>query len=226
MKIGGLQRFTLIDYPGKVACTVFLSGCNFRCPWCYDPELVLPEKEEVLMKEEEFFEFLSERKGKLEGVVVCGGEPTVSVRIGEFLEKIKKEGFLVKLDTNGSNPDTLERVLSLTDYIAMDVKLPLERYKEVGFYESDNIKKSIDIVMRSAKDYEFRTTVVPGFHTKEDIYKIGQLIEGSKIHFLQNFLAQKTLDESLLSIRSFSEEEMKEFKKIMGEFVPCKIRNI
>lgn len=140
MKIGGLQKLTLIDYPSKLACTVFLYGCNFRCPWCYSPELVLPEKQNDLreISQKNFFDFLKERKGQLEGIVLCGGEPTIHPELPKLCQGIKKMGYLVKLDTNGSNPGMLKELVSqkLVDYIAMDVKAPKEKYPEViGFKE-------------------------------------------------------------------------------------------
>ena len=135
MEIAGLQKLTLIDYPGKLACTVFLAGCNFLCPWCYSKELVLPKEIEKQPKisEKEFFNFLKNRKGLLEGVVLCGGEPTIFKNLPDFAKKIKKLGFFVKLDTNGSNPEMIKELINknLIDYVAMDVKLPKQRYTEV-----------------------------------------------------------------------------------------------
>ena len=229
MKIGGVQKLTLIDYPEKTACTVFLSGCNFRCPWCYSPELVLPQqiKRQPQIREEEFFDFLEKRKGKLDGVVVCGGEPTVEPEVVNFLKKIKEKGFLVKLDTNGSNPSLLKKLFAakLLDYVAMDVKLPLERYKEVGFKDEEKIKESIEIIKKLAPDYEFRSTIVSGVHKKEDIEKMAELIKGSKRYFLQNFLPEKTLDEEFLSKKPFSNKELDEFKEIAKKFVYCEVRD-
>ncbi len=234
MLIKGLQKTTLIDYPGKVACTVFLGGCNFRCPWCYSAELVIPEKMEDLpdIKEEEFFEFLQRRKGKLDGVVVCGGEPTVQRGLSEFLKRIKEEGFLVKLDTNGSNPDILEELLSkeLLDYIAMDIKAPLDDaqyYREVtgGKADTESIKKSVDIVMNSGKKYEFRSTLVPDIHTLEKVERMARSIEGAERYFLQRFLPEKTLDEEFLRKKPFFDEEMEEFKEKANSYVKmCQVR--
>ncbi len=231
MKIGGLQKLTLIDYPQKVACTVFLSGCNLRCPWCYSPELVLPEKikKHPQIEEADFFDFLDKRKGKLDGVVVCGGEPTIYSGIYEFIGEIKKRGFLVKIDTNGINSDTLKKLVrqKLLDYIAMDVKLPLSRYKELSNNKLDSkkIKESIDFIMKSGVDHEFRTTVIPGVHEKKDIQEIGEIIRGAKKYYLQNFFPEKTLEESFLLKEPFSEEKLEEFKKVASLFVEkCEIR--
>ena len=146
MKIGGLQKSTLIDYPGKIACTVFLIGCNFRCPWCYSSELVLPDKKEKqpIISEKDFFSFLGQRKDVLDGVVVCGGEPTINSDLSEFVRKIKKMGFKVKLDTNGSNPETIKDLINkkLIDYIAMDIKAPLESNFQFSMTDSQTNSKS------------------------------------------------------------------------------------
>jgi pyruvate formate lyase activating enzyme len=231
VKIGGLQKLTLIDYPQKVACTVFLSGCNLRCPWCYSPELVLPEKikKHPQIEEADFFDFLDKRKGKLDGVVVCGGEPTIYSGIYEFIGEIKKRGFLVKIDTNGLNPDTLKKLVrqKLLDYIAMDVKLPLSRYKELSKdkLDSKRVKESIDFIMKSGIDHEFRTTVIPDVHGKKDIQEIGEIIRGANKYYLQNFFPEKTLEESFLLKEPFSEEKLEEFKKVASLFVEkCEIR--
>jgi pyruvate formate lyase activating enzyme len=231
VKIGGLQKLTLIDYPQKVACTVFLSGCNLRCPWCYSPELVLPEKikKHPQIEEVVFLNFLDKRKDKLDGVVVCGGEPTIDSGISRFMEEIKKRGFLVKIDTNGLNPEVLKKLIEkkLLDYIAMDVKLPLSRYKELskGKIDSKKIRESIELIMKSGIDYEFRTTVIPSVHEKKDIREIGEIIRGAKKYYLQNFLPEKTLEESFLLKTPFLEEDLEEFKKIASLFVEkCEIR--
>ena len=231
MKIGGLQKLTLIDYPQKVACTVFLSGCNLQCPWCYSPELVLPEKikKHPGLKEIDFFNFLDKRKGKLDGVVICGGEPTIYIELFKFVDEIKKRRFLVKIDTNGLNPNALKSLAekSLLDYIAMDVKLPLPRYNELSqnIFDPERVRESIDFIMKSGIDYEFRTTVVPGVHQKEDIEEIGKIIRGAKKYYLQNFLPEKTLEESFLKKNPFREGELEEFRKVASFFVEkCEIR--
>lgn len=231
MKIGGLQKFTLIDYPGHLACTVFFSGCNFRCPWCYSPEIVLPEKikNHPEITKEEVFNFLKERTDKLDGVVLCGGEPTIFPELPDFIKEIKKMGFSVKIDTNGSNPEMLKELISdgLVDYVAMDIKSSLEGYKEAAGVDFDveKIRESITLVMSSGVDYEFRTTLVPGIHEKKDIEEVGTLIKGAKRYFLQNFLPEKTIDEEFLKKKPFSKEELEEFRKIISPFVEkCEIR--
>jgi len=231
VKIGGLQKLTLIDYPGKLACTVFLSGCNFRCSWCYSPELVLPEKIEGQpeVKRDVFFDFLEKRKGKIEGVVICGGEPLINEDLLQFAKKIKEKGFSVKVDTNGSRPEMLKALLKgkLLDYIAMDLKVPLNRYQEISRKkgEAEKIKESIEVVMGSGVDYEFRTTLVPEIHKKKDVSLMAEAIKGAEIYFLQNFFPEKTLEESFLARKPFTKKELEDFKKVAEPFVKkCKIR--
>ncbi len=238
MKIGGLQRLTLIDYPKTIACTVFLTGCNFRCPWCYAPHLVLPSKIKQIegIKEDVFFDFLDKRKGKLEGVVVCGGEPTINSGIFDFIEKIKQKNFLVKIDTNGSRPDVIKELIkrNIVDYIAMDIKATLKhtegndkKYNVVAGVDVDvdKIKESKNLILEERIDYEFRTTVVSGIHTTKDVEEIAQEIKGAKRYFLQNFYPQDVIDKNQYSLGSFSKEEMEEFRKGAQKFVKyCQIR--
>jgi len=229
MKIGGLQKLTLIDYPGTLACTVFLSGCNFRCPWCYSSELVLPEKiaQQPILEEKDFFEFLKQRKCQLDGVVVCGGEPTINSDLPRFLQRIKKFGYKIKLDTNGSNPQMLESVLKqkLVDYIAMDIKAPREKYSQVIGFEGSSgdyllslLQKSIDLLKKNIIDYEFRTTFVPGLLDKQDILAIAQWLKPAKRYFLQNFRPEKTLNPSFSSRNSYSMEEAAVFFRSIAPF--------
>jgi len=172
MRLGGYQKLTLIDYPGKIATTVFTVGCSFRCPFCHNPELVLPDHFPAPNKmEKEFFEFLKKRKGKIQGVCITGGEPTIQPDIIAFIKKVKKMGFLVKLDSNGTRPDILKKVIDgkLVDFIAMDIKNSLKKYsKTVGTkVDIERIKLSIELIMNSGIDYEFRTTVVQVFIMKK-----------------------------------------------------------
>ena len=236
IKIGGLQKNTLIDFPGCVAATVFLCGCNFRCPWCYSREIVLPEeiKKQPEISEKKFFDFLEKRQSLLEGVVICGGEPTMNQDLPVFIKKIKKMGFFVKLDTNGSNPAMLKRLIGarLINYVAMDVKLPKEKYrKNVVMSECwndkmlNNIQKSIDILKKGKVDYEFRTTVVPTVHTEEDIIEIAKWLNGSKRYFLQNFRPEKTIDPAFTKIKPYPENYLLEIKKEVSPFFEtCQIR--
>ncbi len=232
MKIGGLQKLTLIDYPGKLACTVFLSGCNFSCPFCYAPELVLEKeiKNHPPIEKDRFFSFLEERKGKLDGVVICGGEPTLSKELPSFLFKIKEMGFLIKLDTNGSFPEVIEDLLEkkLIDYLAMDIKGPLsEKYSKIAGVKVDleKIRKSISLIKKSGIDYEFRTTVVPGLHEKEDIIRLAKDISPAKNYFIQNFFPNKTIDKEFLKKDPFSKKELEEIKEEISHlFQNCQVR--
>jgi len=228
MIIAGLQKLTLIDYPGKLAATVFLAGCNFRCPWCYSSELVLPKKikKQPKISEKEFFYFLEKRKGILEGIVLCGGEPTINKDLPEFIKKIKKIGFLVKLDTNGSNPKMLRELINkkMIDYVAMDVKLPKEKYAKL-YSKIENIEKSIKILKENKIDSEFRTTVVPSVLEKDDILKIAKWISPAKKYYLQNFRAEKTIDPKFEKIKPHPDKYLSEIQKAISPFFEnCEIR--
>ena len=236
IEIGGLEKSTLIDYPGRPACTVFLIGCNFRCPFCYSSELVLLEKikKQPRISKKEFFDFLKKRKELLDGVVICGGEPTIHKDLPEFIKKIKKLGYPVKLDTNGSNPEMLEDLIDkkLIDYVAMDIKAPKEKYgKIVGLLDCWNdgmlrkIEKSIEILKLGKVDYEFRSTIVPSIHTKEDIIEIARWIKGAKKYFLQNFWAEKTINPEFEKIKPYSKNFLLEIQKEISKFFEnCGIR--
>ncbi|MFH0803967.1 MAG: anaerobic ribonucleoside-triphosphate reductase activating protein [Candidatus Tagabacteria bacterium] len=231
MKIGGLQKLTLIDYPGKIAATVFTIGCNFSCPFCHNPELVDPLKikEQPVIPENFFFDFLESRKGMLEGVCVTGGEPVLQKDLPEFIRKIKNLGFSVKLDTNGGNPEMLKKLIKekLVDYFAMDIKGPLEKYQEIIRRKIDlgKIKKSIELIKDSGIDYEFRTTILPEIHTKEDIIQITRDISPAKNYFLQQFRPGKTLEPSFEKEKPYSSEELAEIcQAIRPYFNYCGVR--
>ncbi len=221
-KLAGLQKTTFIDYPEKIACIVFTQGCNFRCGYCHNPELF--ENKEPVLSVPAFFEFLNKRKGKLDGVVITGGEPTLHGKdLIEFIKEVKSLSFLVKLDTNGTHPDILQELLNenLLDYIAMDIKAPLAKYKTITQTDIDTkiIKKSIDMIMNSGVDYEFRTTIVKSQLSVEDLRQIGELIQGAKRYYMQKFLATKILDETLMSEESYTDEEFKNLRTILEEYV-------
>lgn len=191
MKIKGLQKLTLLDYPEKMACTVFLAGCNFRCPFCHNASLVTNINEDYI-SEEEFFSFLNKRKGILNGVCITGGEPTLYPDLEAFIRRIKDMGFLVKLDTNGYNPDILIDLVNkgLIDYVAMDIKNSKEKYAITAGLPSLDIKrieKSVDFLLSGAVPYEFRTTVVKELHNEEDLRSISKWIEKADRYFLQSF---------------------------------------
>ncbi len=224
MLIGGVQRFSLIDYPGKLSCIVFTQGCNFRCPYCYNRSLVLPEFFEETIEEEEFFSFLSRRKGLLDGVVITGGEPTVQEDLLRFVERVKSMGFLVKLDTNGSYPELLKLLIDrgLLDYIAMDVKAPLKKYTKVVRVDlyPDSIVRSVYLIRNSGVDYEFRTTVVRELLTPEDILKIGRFLKGSRRYALQRFVVTDTLlDPSFKECTTYSEEELEDMAEKLRKYI-------
>lgn len=193
MKLIGLQKMTVLDFPGRVACIVFTFGCNFRCPFCHNASLVLGEGDSDIT-EEEFFSYLQKRKGILDGVCVTGGEPLLQKDIEVFLGKIKALGYEIKLDTNGMFPDKLKEIVNagLVDYVAMDIKNSPEYYAvTVGKEEIDfeKIKESVDFLINEASvDYEFRTTVVAEFHTESAFEEIGKFIKGAKKYYLQGFV--------------------------------------
>lgn len=231
IKIGGLQKTTFIDFPGRIAATVFLMGCNFRCPWCYSSELVLPNKIKIQpeISEEYFLKFLKSRKELLEGIVICGGEPMINKDLPDFIRKIKKQGLLIKIDSNGSNPQMLKNLIDekIIDYVAMDIKGPKEKYNEFSgkIVDIKKIQKSIDILKEGKIDYEFRSTIVPLLHTKEDILKMAKWIRGAKRYYLQNFRPEKTINPSFGEIKPYSREFLLEIQKIISPFFEtCQLR--
>ncbi|OGZ83325.1 MAG: anaerobic ribonucleoside-triphosphate reductase activating protein [Candidatus Staskawiczbacteria bacterium RIFOXYC1_FULL_37_52] len=221
MIIAGLQKTTLIDYPGKIACVVFLAGCNFRCPWCYSAELVLPEKilKQHRISEAEIFDFLRKRKGLLEGVVICGGEPTINKDLPQFIEKIKKFNYPVKLDTNGSNPKMLKDLVSakLIDYVAMDIKAPWALK-----FEARNSKSEIyeQIMQEGVKMADIEESVE---FLKSEIAK---WIGGPEVKYnLQNFRAEKTIDPEFEKIKPYPDAWLKEVvSEISPHFKECRNR--
>lgn len=224
MEIAGLQKMTLVDFPGRVAATVFTRGCSFRCPFCHNPELVLPEKFNPIIPEEQIFTFLESRIDKLDGVCITGGEPLINNDIDRFISHLKAIGFAVKLDTNGSFPEKLKKIIKDgdIDYIAMDIKSPIDNYQSIAKSKIKDqklkIMKSIRLIMDSGIDYEFRTTVVKPFHKIEDFEKIGELIKGAKRYFIQNFASSKQVD-SRMKFEPFTDKELAAAKKIMKKYV-------
>lgn len=214
MNIKGLQKTTLLDFPEKLACTVFTGGCNFRCPFCHNASLVLTPSKVENISEEDFFSYISKRKGMLDGVCITGGEPLLSPDIEEFIKKIRSCGLLVKLDTNGSFPDKLEHLLDegLLDYIAMDIKNSKQKYAMTAGVDSfpSEIEKSIDIIIKKAPDYEFRTTVVRELHNTQDIVDIASRIKNAKKYFLQSYV-----DSGDTIIEGFSAYSATEMLKIL-----------
>lgn len=202
MILGGLQKLTLIDYPGHIAATVFTVSCNFRCPFCHNPELVSNANYQLSgVLEKDLFGFLGERKGKLEGICITGGEPTIQPDIIEFIGKIRSLDYKVKLDTNGTRPDVLRKLFQekLLDFVAMDIKNTPENYKNTVNSQLDigRIRLSVDLIRHSGIDYEFRTTAVPGIHAEKDFIEIGKWLKGAKKYALQSYREKNILDEKL-----------------------------
>jgi pyruvate formate lyase activating enzyme len=191
MKIHGLQKMTLLDFPGRVACTVFIGGCDFRCPFCHNFELV-DGTAKPIMDDEELLSFLSGRKGLLDGVAFTGGEPMINPGLPELIRKIRDLGYAIKLDTNGYHPETLEMLLKegLIDYVAMDIKNSPAKYAMTSGLEQldlEPVKRSISLLLEGDVDYEFRTTVLKEFHEADDFEEMGKMIKGAKRYFLQAF---------------------------------------
>ena len=228
MRIAGLQKLTLLDYPEHTACTVFTAGCNLRCPFCHNSELVLPERKPPLLAEEAFFSYLQKRQGILDGVCVTGGEPLLQPDIGDFLARIKALGFAVKLDTNGTRPQVLRQLVErgLVDYVAMDINNSPDSYaKTAGIPDMDltPIWESVDYLMSGAVDFEFRTTVADGLHTAQDMAAIGQWLQGAKRYYLQQF--KDSGDILSPGLQPPSQERLEQYRQIVRQYIPsAKIR--
>ena len=211
IKIAGIQKMSLLDYPGKICATVFLGGCNLRCPFCHNASLVLPDREQDELSEDELFDFLTRRIGLLDGVCITGGEPLMSPGVGRLIGRIRELGYSVKLDTNGTYPERLTALLDdgFVNYVAMDIKNSLRKYPEttgVHSFDIGNVIESADILMTNGIAYEFRTTVVRELHTVEDISQIGAWLKGAEKYFLQEFRDSGDLIRS--GYNGYSAEEM------------------
>ena len=220
--IGGIQKTSLLDYPDKISAIVFTQGCNFRCGYCHNPQLL--KSENGIYDVDAFFDFLKKRQGKLDGVVVTGGEATLQPDLKLFIQKIKELGFLVKLDTNGTNPEILKELIDekLIDYVAMDIKAPLEKYQHVtnSKIDTSKIEESIKIIMNSDIDYEFRTTILPSQIKIEDFDSIAKLIKGAKRYYLQKFVVQsEILDPTLKEEKNYTDEEFKLIKEKLRSYI-------
>jgi pyruvate formate lyase activating enzyme len=229
MRIGGIQKLSLIDYPQKLAAVLFTQGCSFRCQFCHNPSLVKPELFDKNISEEEIFHFLEKRKKQLEAVVISGGEPTLQQDLISFIQKIKNFGYLIKLDTSGINPDILQELTQkkLIDYIAMDIKAPFNQYSLITHVpcNMESIQKSIQLLIHGTIPYEFRTTLVPSLHTLEDIVSMAQMIKNAKLYILQTFQDKVVLNPKLKGQKAFSKEEIEPYLKQALQFVKeCKIR--
>ncbi len=234
MKIAGFEKLTLIDYPNHLAAIIFTHSCNFRCHYCYNPMLVWPSGKESdegdmnkkaysLISEDELFDFLKKRQGKLEGLVITGGEPTLQPDLISFIEKVKKLGFLVKLDTNGTRPGIIEKLIKekRIDYIAMDFKAPIDDYEKVVDvrFDWDKIEKSVKIIKEGGLDYEFRTTVLPKLINKEDIKKMAQYLQGASKWYLQQFKSEVDLvNMDYRNFASYTDKEMDELVLVAKKY--------
>ena len=230
MEIDGLQKLTLLDYPEKLACTVFLSGCNLRCPFCHNASLVLPERTlPPVMTDRELLDFLKTRRGKLDGVCVTGGEPALRPELPKLLQEIRALDFLVKLDTNGTNPRMLKDLIrdGLVDYVAMDIKNSPERYRETcgGVDVLERVRESVRFLLEGHVDYAFRTTVVKPLHRMEDLQAIGIWLRGAKRYDLQQFVDSGDLIGTGLS--AFTPEEMEQLRNAVLPYIPnTKLRGV
>lgn len=226
IKIAGLQKLTLLDFPERVACTLFTYGCNFRCPFCHNASLVTHIAQESFYTDKDILDFLKTRKGIIEGVCISGGEPTLMPWIGDFISSLRSLDLEIKLDTNGSNPRILKELINdgLLDYVAMDIKNSRESYaRTCGFGINDNfdissIEQSAELLMTSKIDFEFRTTVVRGLHTEQDMVKLGEWLAGDEKFFLQKFVDSGDLIGCGLS--ACSDDEMNVFLNALRALVP------
>lgn len=222
MNIQGLQKLTLLDYPGLMACTLFTGGCNFRCPFCHNAGLIAP-KPEAVMSEDDVLAFLRKRSGLLDGICLTGGEPLLQPDLGDFLQKVRSLGYKIKLDTNGSQPQALKKLVAenLVDYVAMDIKNAPDKYdKTIGLVSYDwyTIKESAAFLLSGAVDYEFRTTVVQELHEADDFVQIGQWLRGAKRYYLQSFVdSEQVLSKGL---HSPTLAQMKLFQTVVSPFIP------
>jgi len=221
--IGGLQKVSLIDYPGCISAIVFLQGCNFRCGYCHNPELVNPKLYGPPLHKEDIFAFLEKRVGKLDAVTITGGEPTLQEGLPDFIRRIRAMGFRVKLDTNGSHAEMLKSMIgeNLLDYIAMDIKGPIHRYDRVCRVNvnKDEIAQSIRIIMDSPVEYEFRTTLLHGLIHDDDFPAMWDLIRGARLFALQNFMPSKTLDDRYLLRKPFSPDDLRRLADVAEQHV-------
>ena len=222
MIIKGLQKLTLLDFPGHTACTVFTAGCNFRCGFCHNALLVTEVSDDDI-KEEEFFSFLKTRKGILDGVAITGGEPLLQKGIVEFMRRIKAEGFLIKLDHNGTMPDLLARLIDekLVDYVAVDIKNSPEKYAVtagLATFDITPVKKTVDLLLNGTVDYEFRTTVTKELFDERDFVEIGKFINGAKRYYIQQFKDSGNLIEKDF-FSAYEKEDLEKFLRIVAPFV-------
>jgi pyruvate formate lyase activating enzyme len=218
MEFGGLQKTSLIDFPGRISSVLFTPRCNLSCPFCHNWRLVIEPKGPFL-SEDDALKVLEPRKKYVDAVVVTGGEPTMQTDLPGFLARLKEKGFAVKLDTNGFFPKILEKCLSHIDYVAMDVKTSLEKYALLGVKDTGGFLQSVALIKEGRVDYEFRATVVPGFVDEEDIAKIGEIVKGAKRFAFQQFVSGDTLDKSFNKVKPYPSETIAHFAEVMKKYV-------
>lgn len=235
MLLSAVTKSTFVDYPWKVACIVFTVGCNFRCPFCYNPECVIPERiqqiKDEFIPDEVFFNFLKSRTWILDGVSICGWEPTLQPDLYDFIKRIKALWFLVKLDTNWRDYELVKKLIDekLVDYIAIDIKNPVEIYENIVWVSIDknfldSFQKILNLLLTSDVEYEYRTTLISWYHTKENLESMVKYLYGVKNYYLQNYVQWKTLDPNF-SWSSFTQNELHEFQQIASKYVKnCQIR--
>ncbi|MCL2172355.1 MAG: anaerobic ribonucleoside-triphosphate reductase activating protein [Candidatus Bathyarchaeota archaeon] len=217
MKFSGLQKTSLLDYPDKVSSVLFTPGCNLRCPYCHNADIVL-NPQPPFLQETTALEILEQRKKYIDAVVITGGEPCMHKELPKFLAKLKEQNFFVKLDTNGFYPETLQESLQHIDYVALDIKTSIEKYKQLGMQDTNNLQKSINILKTGKTSYEFRTTLVPELVTLQDIEAIGELSKGSKNHALQKFISEKTLDKHYQTLQNYTPETINKIANTLSKY--------
>jgi pyruvate formate lyase activating enzyme len=218
MKFSGLQKTSLVDFPNRVASVLFTPGCNLRCPFCHNWRIVVDPKPPFL-NEESALKILESRKKYVDAVVVTGGEPTIHNELPRFLKKLKERGFAVKLDTNGFDSKALEECLPYVDYVALDVKTAPEKYPRLGAVGTTELLRTIEMLKTGEVEYEFRTTVVPGFVDAEDIIRIGELVKGGRTLAFQQFIPEDTLDKSLATLKPYWPETIRKYAEEMNQYV-------
>ncbi|MDL2287673.1 anaerobic ribonucleoside-triphosphate reductase activating protein [Eubacteriales bacterium OttesenSCG-928-G02] len=224
MIFGGIQKMTLLDFPEKIACTVFTVGCNFKCPFCHNASFIQSGARINYIESDEVLSFLNTRKGLLDGVCISGGEPLIHQDLEDFIRQVRQMGFLVKLDTNGSFPEKLKKLVSenLIDYVAMDIKNTIKKYPvtaDISNCNIEDIKQSVDFLLSGAVPYEFRTTIVRELHKAEDVLNIAEWISGAKRYYLQGFVDSENVLQGGLS--SYSPEEMQEILQKVKKILPA-----
>jgi pyruvate formate lyase activating enzyme len=217
MKFCGLQKTSLVDFPNKITSVLFTPGCNLRCPFCHNWRIVVDPRPPFLT-EETALKILQDRRKYVDAIVVTGGEPTIHKETPKFLRKLKEKGFLVKLDTNGLDSKTLEECLPYVDYVALDVKTSLEKYRRLGAKDTAELLRTVEILKTGKVEYEFRTTVVPSFVEMEDVHKIREVVKGAKTFVFQQFVAGDTLDEKFKTLMPFSREIISGYADAMKSY--------